>query len=94
VLALHALVELVPDGAAGDPTLVEVALRGGEVRTARRDVNVAATDLPAQRRRLEEKFVALARGVLGDARTLQLRQTLSSLHANPSVRELMALARR
>jgi 2-methylcitrate dehydratase PrpD len=94
VLGLRALVELVPDGVAGEPTLVEVALRGGEVRTARKDVNVAATDLPAQRRRLEEKFVPLAAGVLGDARTLQLRQTLSSLQANASVRELMALARR
>jgi 2-methylcitrate dehydratase PrpD len=93
VLALRSLVELVPDATAGEPTRVEVALRGGDVLSARRDVNVAADDLPAQRRRLDEKFLALAPGVLGEPGARELHEMLSALDANPSVRELLALAR-
>jgi 2-methylcitrate dehydratase PrpD len=93
VLALRSLVELVPDGDPGEPTLVEVALRGGDVLAARHGVTVPATDLAGQRSRLEQKFVSLAAPVLGDEAARALSETLCSLDANPSVRELMALAR-
>jgi 2-methylcitrate dehydratase PrpD len=92
VLELRSLVELVPDGVPEEPTLVEVSLCAGAVLQARCDVNVAATDLAEQRERLQQKFVSLAAGVLGDARASALLETLSSLDADPSVRELMASA--
>jgi 2-methylcitrate dehydratase PrpD len=93
VIALRSRVELVADGAAGESTLVEVSLRDGASLTARRDVTVAARDLGAQRARLQDKFLPLAAGVLGDAGAGALLQTLRELGAGTSVRALMARAR-
>ena len=92
-IALRARVALVEDGAAGEPTRVEVTLRGGEVVSARHDVNRPAQDLGVQRRRLEEKFISLAEPALAAPQARRLLATLSDLHAEQHIRSLMALAR-
>ena len=70
-----------------------MTLRGGEVVSARHDVNTPAQDLGVQRRRLEEKFTSLAEPALGAPQARRLLATLSDLHANQRIRALMALAR-
>jgi 2-methylcitrate dehydratase PrpD len=93
VIELRSLVELVEDGVEGEPTLVEVALRGGEVRRARRDLTAPARDLREQRRRLHEKFLALSEPVLGGAGALALAEAVGEQDQRRSIRELTALAR-
>jgi 2-methylcitrate dehydratase PrpD len=94
VVALRSRVELVDDGVAGDPTRVDVALRGGEVRTARRDVSVPLHDLREQRQRLRKKFLLLAPDILSKDGAQRLLQALDPLDPQIGVRHLMALARR
>jgi 2-methylcitrate dehydratase PrpD len=93
VIALRERVALAGDGAAGAPTRVEVVLRSGQTLTSQRDVSTPMRDLPAQRKRLGEKFTALARPVLGAVRARELLDALEHLGAGHSVRQLMALAR-
>jgi 2-methylcitrate dehydratase PrpD len=93
VVGLRSRVVLIEDGAAGEPTRVDVTLRDGEVASACRDVTVPATELGDQRRRLETKFISLAEPVIGSPGARRLLAALSGLDRSHGVRALMALTR-
>jgi 2-methylcitrate dehydratase PrpD len=93
VIALRSRVVLVKDALAGEPTRVELKLRGGEVMSARHDTSTPMRELDEQRRRLAEKFIPLAETALGQAGARGLLETLCSLDAGHSVRSLMACVR-
>lgn len=91
VIELRERVALVADAAPGAPTQVEVELGGGEVLRAAVDVNTPASDLALQRRRIEEKFRALAAPVLGARASHELLALLDGIERH-EVAELTAAA--
>jgi 2-methylcitrate dehydratase PrpD len=93
VIALRERVVLAPDGHPGEATLVELVLRDGTGRSARRDVGTPERDLDAQRARLSEKYDALVAGALPDGQAERLRASLADLDGEGRVRALLALAR-
>ena len=94
VIALRERVRLAEDGAAGEPTRVEVELADGVVLAGAHDVREPERDLPAQRERLERKFASLAEPVIGARAAGELRALVSRLDASVRVREVMAAAAR
>src|SRR5207249_3532762 len=92
-IALRSKVSLAYGATPGEPTRVEVVLRDGTVSSACRDVNTPERDLGAQRRRLSEKFVALAQPALGAVGAEELLEALTDMGGEQSVGALMALAR-
>ncbi len=94
VIALRERVRLAEDGAAGEPTRVEVELADGAVLAGAHDVREPERDLPAQRERLERKFASLAEPVIGARAAGELRALVSCLDASVRVREVMAAAAR
>ena len=68
-----------------------VALADGRVLEARHDSGVPASDLDAQGRRLEAKFMSLAKPVLGGAQAERLAGAVAELDALRSVAELTRL---
>jgi 2-methylcitrate dehydratase PrpD len=72
VLEMRQRVEVVEDGPTSGGTPVEIWLSDGRRLATAHDIHRPATDLVAQRRRLEEKARALAEPVVGPARTEQL----------------------
>ncbi|HEX7967727.1 MAG TPA: MmgE/PrpD family protein [Stellaceae bacterium] len=70
---------------------MKVTLADGRVLEARHDSGVPASDLEAQQKRLEAKFMSLAAPVLGSAQAERLRAAVSSLDGLGSVGELTLL---
>jgi 2-methylcitrate dehydratase PrpD len=93
VIAMRARVALVEDGTAREPTLVEIQLQSGEVLRARRDAATPPSAPAEQRRRLSEKFLALAEPALAPPAARRLLATLVDLSDDHAVRALMACAR-
>jgi 2-methylcitrate dehydratase PrpD len=92
VIALRRKMSLVEDGAAGQPTRVEVTTGDGLTVHAAIDVNAPQRDLSAQYDRLSRKFERLAEPVIGAAASAELRQLLTTLDDGVGVRRLMSLA--
>ena len=93
VIALRSKVVLVEDGVPGQPTRVDVTLRGGEALSACHDVSTPTLALDDQRQRLAQKFIPLAEAALGSSAALRLLEALSGLEPGGNVRSLMACAR-
>ncbi len=91
VIALRERIVLAHDGAAGEPTRVEIERSDGETIWAAHDVNRPAEDLQLQRRRLEGKFSALAEPVIGASRAADLLSRLGEAE-RLTARELMSSA--
>ena len=75
-------------------TLAEarVTLKNGQVLQARHDSGVPATDLDAQQKRLNAKFMSLAEPILGRGQAEQLAATVASLDRLGLLGELTRLA--
>jgi 2-methylcitrate dehydratase PrpD len=71
---------------------LKVTLADGRVLEARHDSGVPASDLAAQGRRLQAKFMSLAAPVLGEAQAERLGAAVASLEELDSVAELTRLA--
>lgn len=71
---------------------LELLLTDGTRITAQHDSGVPATDVPAQGRRLEEKFASLVEPVLGAGRCRALIVQIGRLDQLPDVREIMRLS--
>ena len=69
-----------------------LTLADGRMLEARHDSGIAATDLAAQGRRLEAKFMSLAAPVLSEGRARELADTVASLDRLPSLSALLRLA--
>src|SRR6185437_4704050 len=69
-----------------------VTLEDGRRLSSRYDSGVPASDLAAQSRRLEAKFMSLAAPVLGEKRAAELAAAVASLEDLKSVTELTRLA--
>jgi 2-methylcitrate dehydratase PrpD len=72
---------------------LELDLADGRTLAARHDSGVPASDLAAQRRRLEEKFRRLAEPVLGAAAAGRLLEAAGEFEKLPRISTLMQLAR-
>jgi len=92
-VALRSKVVLVEDGVAGQPTRIEVTLRGGETLSACHDAGAPERALDDQRKRLVRKFIPLAEAALESSAALRLLEALKGLEPGRSVRSLMAGAR-
>ena len=69
-----------------------LTLADGRTLDARHDSGIPATDLAAQGRRLEAKFMSLAAPVLSEGRARELADTVASLDRLPSLSALLRLA--
>lgn len=70
---------------------MELLLTDGTRVSAEHDSGMPASDVAAQGRRLEEKFLALVEPAFGTARSGQLVERIRGLEALPDVRALMQL---
>jgi len=91
LVGLRRRVELVVGGRTGAATPVEVRLRDGRVLEAAHDVSVPEPDLDVQRRRLEEKFSALAVPAVGADTAAAMADRLAHLETLRSVEELLVI---
>lgn len=83
-------VRLVP-GLGMAHSRLTIVTRDGREHRAELDAGQPASDLVAQRARLEEKFDGLVRPVLGRRRSDELKSLIGSLEDVPDIRELTAL---
>ncbi|MBV9659839.1 MAG: MmgE/PrpD family protein [Acidimicrobiales bacterium] len=83
-------VEVVDDGPASGGTPVDIWLTDDRRLNVTYDTHGPATDLAAQRRRLEDKAMALATPVIGD-RSGQLVDAAAHISDSIDVRDLIAL---
>jgi 2-methylcitrate dehydratase PrpD len=77
IVHLRNRVQVVVDAPVGGPTPVEIHLRGGSILRAAHDPSVPEEDLGLQRDRLQAKYSALARPVIGGARADELLELLT-----------------
>jgi 2-methylcitrate dehydratase PrpD len=91
LVALRRRVEVVVSARSGAATPVEVRLRDGRSFEAAHDVSVPEEDLGLQRRRLEEKFAALAGPLIGAEAAAGLSDRVGALDRAASVAELLPL---
>ena len=94
LVALRRRVEVVVTPRSSAATPVEVHLRDGRTFEAAHDVSVPEEDLGLQRRRLEEKFAALAAPVIGAGGAGTLVERVRALDQAGSLAGLLSLARR
>jgi hypothetical protein len=66
-------------------------LEDGRELHASHDSSVPASDIPEQGKRVQQKFLALARSALGDEAAQRVAFETSQLEKYPSIRELMTL---
>jgi 2-methylcitrate dehydratase PrpD len=83
-------VELVDDISVSVNIMIAELEDGRELR-ASHDSSVPASDIPEQGNRVQQKFLALARPVLGDEVAQRVAFETSQLEKHSSIRELMAL---
>jgi 2-methylcitrate dehydratase PrpD len=83
-------VELVDDMSVS-VSVMTVELEDGRELHASHDSSVPASDIPEQGKRVQQKFLALARSALGDEAAQRVAFETSQLEKHPSIRELMTL---
>ena len=92
LVALRDRVRVIPTEGLG-PMQAQVRIEGdGQHCEAETDINVPASDLDAQGRRLRSKFLTLAAPVLGAGRAAELSDAVSSASEIGSVAELVRMA--
>jgi hypothetical protein len=92
LLAARDLVALEDDGAAGEPTRVDVRFGDGTLSSTAIDVNTPDRDLSHLGARLAEKFDRLASPVLGEEEARRLRAGVVAAGPETSVTALMGMA--
>jgi 2-methylcitrate dehydratase PrpD len=91
LVALRDRVRIVTDDALPTTRAIVEVKSSGQTLRAEEDTGRPAQDLALQGRRLEEKFLALARPIVGDERAQRLVETVAAIEGLASVRRLTAL---